>query len=109
MLSGLQADAVSPTGAGLPDYWSTMGGIGVRLGMLGHQVEWRTFNGAVKIMTSSIGVFAYMMVGPDDERTCEWCGEHIGREYRQGQFMPELPKHPNCRHYWDIKYLGEKR
>ncbi|MCJ7574332.1 hypothetical protein MUO93_08745 [Candidatus Bathyarchaeota archaeon] len=102
-------DAVPLTGAGLPDYWSTMGGIGVRLGMLGHQIEWGTFNGAVRITASSIGVFNFKMIGPDDERTCEWCGEHIGRVYRTGHFMPDLPKHVNCRHFWDLEYVGKKR
>ena len=84
-----------------------MGGIGVRLEAFGHQLQWRTFNNSVKIITSSIGVFDFMMVGPVDERTCLWCGEHNGHVYRMGQFMPDLPKHPNCRHYWDIKYIGE--
>ena len=103
------SDAVPPEGAGLPDYWSTMGGVGIRLGMFAHQIEYGLFNKAVKITTSSIGIFDFLMIGPDDERTCQWCGEHIGRVYRQGQFMPDLPKHPNCRHFWDIKYVGEKK
>jgi len=45
----------------------------------------------------------------DDELTCEWCGEHIGRVYRMGQFMPDLPKHVNCWHFWDLEYVGEKK
>ena len=49
------------------------------------------------------------MIGPDDERTCDWCGEHIGRVYRMGRFMPDLPKHIGCRHFWDIAYVGEKK
>jgi len=108
MLSRPRSDAVPPTGAGLPDYWSTMGGIDMRLEMLGHQIEWGTFNNAAKITASSIGVFNFMMIGPDDEKTCQWCSEHIGRVYRLGQFMPNLPKHVYCRHYWDLEYLGEK-
>lgn len=103
------SDAVlSPTGVGLPGYWSTMGGVGVRLEMFGHQLEWGLFNKAVRITASKIGVFNFKMIGPDDERTCEWCGEHLGRVYRQGRFMPSLPKHPNCRHFWDIEYIGER-
>jgi len=86
-----------------------MGGIGVRLEMLGHQIEYGTFNMSVKIMATSVGIFNFKMIGPDDELTCEWCGEHMGRVYRMGQFMPDLPKHPNCRHFWDLEYLGEKR
>jgi hypothetical protein len=88
-------------------YWSTMGGIGVRLKMFGQQIEYSTFNKSVVITASSIGRFNFMMIGPEDERTCEWCNEHLGRVYRMGQFMPDLPKHPNCRHFWDIEYLGE--
>jgi len=111
MPSRLLSDAVPPTGAGLPDYWSTMGGIGVRLEMFGEQLEWGTFNNAVKITASSIGVFNFMIVGPgpSDPKTCDWCAEHWGQVYRQGQFMPQLPKHPWCRHWFDIEYLGEKK
>ncbi len=89
-----------------------MGGIGIRLGMLGHQVQWKTFNQAVKIIASSIGEFRYKIIGyPTDigPNTCEWCEEHVGREYKQNWFMPNLPKHPNCRHYWDIMFVGEKK
>ena len=89
------------------EYWSSMGGIGVRLEMFGHQLQWGVFNRAVLITASRVGVFNYRMIGPDDERTCEWCGEHLGRVYRQGRFMPRLPKHPYCRHFWDIEYVGE--
>jgi hypothetical protein len=90
-----------------------MGGIGIRLEMLGHQIEYGTFNNAVKITSSAIGVFNFKMIGETGltakgNPMCEWCGEHIGRVYRLGQFMPDLPKHPNCRHFWDIEYLGER-
>ena len=93
----------------MSDYWSTMGGIGVRLEMLGHQIEYSTFSRAIIITASSIGRFDFKMIGPDDERTCNWCGEHIGRVYRMGRFMPDLPKHIGCRHFWDIAYVGEKK
>ena len=104
-----QSDAVPPTGAGVPDYWSTMGGVAMRLEMLGNQIEYGTFNGAVKIVASSIGVFDFMMVGEITPTSCEWCEQHVGRIYRLGQFMPNLPKHPHCAHWWDIRYVGEKR
>jgi len=48
-----------------------MGGIGVRLEMFGHRIEWRTFKSIV-ITASRIWVFNFKMIGPDDERTCEW-------------------------------------
>lgn len=102
------SDAIPPTGAGLPDYWTTMGGIGMRLEMLGHQIEYGTFNNAVIITSSTIGVFNFKMIGPRGPHTCEWCDQHIGRVYRQGQFMPDLPKHPNCVHFWDLAYQGER-
>ena len=94
---------------GLDEYWSEMGGIYVRLDMFGHQLEWMTYNTAVRITASSVGVFNLKMVGPLDERTCEWCEEHVGRVYQSNRgFIPMLPKHPNCRHWWDIEYLREK-
>lgn len=94
---------------GLDEYWSEMGGIFVRLEMFGEQLQYKTYNQAVVITASTVGIFNLKMVGPLDERTCDWCAEHVGRVYRSNQgFMPILPKHPNCRHWWDIEYLGEK-
>jgi hypothetical protein len=114
MLPQQRSDAEPPTGAGLPDYWSTMGGIYIRLEQFGHQIHWGTFNNAIKVITSSIGVFDFEMVESPAEHAlhksrCAWCEEHLGRIYRSGMFMPNLPKHPLCCHYWDIKYVGEKR
>lgn len=86
-----------------------MGGIAVRLEMLGHQIQYSTYNRAIVITASSIGVFDFKMIGPDDERTCDWCAEHIDRVYRMGMFMPDLPKHIGCRHFWDIAYVGERK
>ena len=90
------------------EYWVSQGGIGVRLEMLGYQIEWSTFNRAVIITGSRIGAFHFKMIGPMDEKTCIWCGEHLGRVYRMGRFMPDLPKHVNCRHFWDIAYQGQR-
>ncbi|MCJ7573447.1 hypothetical protein MUO93_04185 [Candidatus Bathyarchaeota archaeon] len=61
------------------------------------------------ITASRIGVFNFKMIGPDDERICDWCAEHLNRIYGMGIFMPDLPKHPYCRHFWDIAYVGEKK
>ena len=52
------------------EYWTSQGGIGVRLEMLGHQIEWSTFNKSVIITGSRIGAFHFKMIGPMDEKTC---------------------------------------
>jgi len=77
--------------------------------MFGHQLEWGTFNNAVRITASSIGIFDMIIVGEITPTSCDWCNEHVGRVYRSNRgFMPQLPKHPHCSHYWDISYVGEK-
>jgi hypothetical protein len=72
--------------------------------MLGHQIEYGAFNKAIQITASSVGIFTFEIIGPDDEKTCNWCAEMLGRVYRRGQFMPQLPKHPWCRHWFDIVF-----
>ncbi len=31
---------------------------------------------------------------------------HVGQTYHRGQFMPYLPKHPHCEHYYQISRVG---
>ncbi len=70
--------------------------------MLADAVEYRTFNRAVQVTGSALGIRKFRVAGMIDAKTCGWCAEHNDQVYVFGQFMPDLPKHPNCRHYWDV-------
>jgi hypothetical protein len=89
------------------DYWLTAEGIDDRIEMLGSNITWRTFNGAIHVIGKNLGIKEFAIVGPIDEKTCEWCGNHVNRTYLVGQFMPMLPHHPNCRHIYDPVELVE--
>ena len=89
------------------DYWSSQDGIYERLNMLGETVVWDYFNGAVKVSANAFDIRQLQITGPLDERICEYCeglydenGE--GKVYMVWQFMPYLPAHPGCRHFWDV-------
>jgi len=100
---------LSDVGGEPQDYWSTMGGIGVRLEMFGHQLEWGTFNDSVRITASAVGIFDMKIIGAIIATSCAWCRENLGKVYRSNRgFLPKLPHHPNCGHWWDIAYVGEK-
>jgi len=71
--------------------------------MFAESLVWGEFNNAIiTISTSQLRVMEFQVMGPMDERTCEICAEHVGNVYRLGEFMIDLPAHPNCRHWWDI-------
>ena len=95
---------------GEPDYWNTMEGIGSRIEMFGHELEYGTFNNSIRISASAVGIFDMMIVGPTSGgNICEWCAEFVGRTYRSNRgFIPRVPHHPNCRHNWELFYVGEK-
>jgi hypothetical protein len=83
-------------------YWSSWEGITTRLEMLGDDITSGTYNDAIQVEASSLGIRAFRMAGPYGARTCDWCAEHLDQVYRLGQFMPRLPKHPHCPHNWDL-------
>lgn len=83
-------------------YWSTEKGIAVRLEMLGHEVHWGYFNNAVKVFASEIGIKKFKMVGEITVTSCAYCEHYVGHVYRLGQFMPDLPAHVFCKHWWDL-------
>jgi len=85
-----------------PDYWSSSDGIFFRLDMLTDAVETETFNEAVKVVGNTLGIKKFRVAGPLDFKMCYWCADHLDKVYTSGQFMPQLPKHPHCRHYWDV-------
>lgn len=88
--------------------WLTEKGIIERLGMLANEVKFGTFNNSLKIAATSFGLTDLKFSGPgrSDPKICSYCAQYVGVVYHRGQFMPELPAHPNCRHYWDIIRAG---
>jgi hypothetical protein len=88
------------------NYWLTEDGILARLGMLSEDVQLGTFNNAVKIYGTALGVTDFVISGDVGPNSCLWCIDHIGQSYHRGQFMPDLPKHINCIHFYDIERIG---
>jgi hypothetical protein len=73
--------------------------------MLAEAVTWRTINGAIQVYGSEAGVDDFEWVTQYDEvNPCDYCDSQSGRRYRRGQFMPEIPAHPNCRCFWDVHF-----
>jgi len=84
-------------------FWTTAAGILARLAMFAESLEWGSFNEAIiKISTSQLRNVEFQMMGPTTGNICELCDENVGKVFRLGEFMIDLPAHPNCRHWWDI-------
>jgi len=88
-------------------YWQTMEGILERIDLLADYVQLGTFNHTVLVHSTAVGATHMQIKGGVGPNTCEWCGLHNGKVYRIGMFMPTLPKHPNCIHWYDILRIGE--
>ena len=84
------------------EFWSSSKGLRLRLGYLAEQITLGTYNRAIQVESSVIGINYFVIVGGLILTSCEWCEEHLNRVYRRGQFMPRLPHHPNCIHSWDV-------
>jgi hypothetical protein len=84
------------------DYWSTPEGIQVRLDFLGHDVVWSSYNEASQITLRELGASWVEWVTEITPRTCDYCDRQSGRRYHLGQFVPKLPRHPNCRCWWQL-------
>ncbi len=85
------------------DFWQAPEGILARFGMLADDVQLGTFNDSVKVFGTAMGVAFFQISGSLKHTSCQWCINHVGNVYRQGQFMPDLPRHPGCNHYYDIQ------
>jgi hypothetical protein len=103
-MSQLSMDLITELDAvpGMEGYWSSEDGILIRLEMLGEAVVYGTYNHAVQISANAFGITHLQIAGPAGGPICDWCEEYLDRLYRVGQFMPELPHHPRCRHFWDV-------
>ena len=90
------------------DYWLSPAGIEERLVMLADTVKWSTFNNALKVYGTAVGVTDWKIAGGLKPGSCEWCKDHVGRIYHRGQFLPILPKHLGCPHFLDPLRIGAK-
>ncbi len=89
------------------NYWETQDGILDRFSMLAEDVQLSTFNGAVKVYGIALGVTDFVISGDLKATSCEWCTNHVGVVYHRGRFMPDLPRHQFCPHFYDILRIGE--
>ena len=87
-------------------YWQSAEGILDRFSMLAEDVQLSIFNGAVKIFGNDLGVTDFIISGNLRPTSCEWCINHVGVIYHRGRFMPDLPRHPGCPHFYDILRVG---
>ena len=83
-------------------YWQSPEGILDRFSMLAEDVQLSSFNGAVKFYGTALGVTDFVISGDLKATSCSWCVGHVGVVYRRGMFMPSLPRHPGCPHFYDI-------
>ena len=75
----------------------------VRLADIGDVIDVRRLpTGALQVYASIFERIEFEWVTQIDERSCDYCDSQSGRIYRFGQFMPEIPAHPNCRCYWRL-------
>ncbi len=81
------------------EYWKSNAGIIERINMIGEDFTFRTYNNALAAYGSHVFSSMQWMGYPD---ACEKCAPYIGRTYRSGQYIPKLPKHPNCRCTWKL-------
>ncbi len=87
----------------VPNYWETPEGIFDRFGMLAEDIEFGSFNNAVKVYGTALGVTDFTVSGNLGATSCSWCQNHVGVKYHLGQFMPDLPRHPHCIHYYGVE------
>lgn len=86
------------------DYWTSEKGILLRLDMMAEFIVWRTVNNALQIYGSEAGAKYFRWVAELDDRVCPYCESQHDRQFRLGQFMPNLPVHPGCRCFWDVGF-----
>jgi len=93
----------------MPGFWESIEGVIMRLALLADNIIWGDFNEAIiQISTSQLRALDFQVMGPLDEITCPICAPQVGTVQRLGEFMIELPAHPNCRHWWDIYQPGQE-
>jgi len=81
-------------------------GILDRIGLIADDVRLGTFNNATKVYGTAVGITDFTVSGELVPNSCAWCQLHVGQTYHRGMFMPQLPKHPNCLHFYDLGRVG---
>jgi hypothetical protein len=66
------------------NYWETQDGILERFSMLAEDVQLSSFNGAVKVYGTALGVTDFVISGNLKTTSCEWCIGHVGVVYHRG-------------------------
>ena len=92
----------------MAEYWLSGEGILERIGLLADDIRLGTFNNATKVYGTAVGVTDFRVSGDLISTSCGWCRMHVGNVYHYGMFMPSLPKHPNCQHFYDIYRVGSE-
>ena len=87
-------------------FWETKKGLLERIGLMADQIQLGTFNNAVLMFGTAVGATDFVISGDLIPTSCAWCIMHVGQTYHRGQFMPALPKHPHCPHYYMIGRIG---
>ena len=87
-------------------FWNSEEGLLERIGLLGDQIQFGTYNGALKVIATSVGATDLRISGSLSKNSCDWCKLHVGQTYHRGQFTPELPKHPGCPHFYEVERTG---
>ena len=87
------------------EFWNSKEGLTERLGLLADHIQLGTYNNAVKVYATALGATDFTITGSLTKNSCSWCVMHVGQTYHRGQFMPELPKHPHCPHYYEVERI----
>jgi hypothetical protein len=86
------------------EFWLSEQGLDVRLQDLAEAVTWETFNDMTQLTGNEEHAKAFEWVTEISPETCDYCDGQSGRRYRIGQFLPQIPSHPNCRCHWDVLF-----
>jgi hypothetical protein len=86
------------------DFWSTNEGLYVRIEDLAESMTWQVINESLKVLGTQAGATEFEWITEVDERSCDYCDSQSGRRYKRGQFVPNIPVHPNCRCHWDVHF-----
>ena len=89
-------------------FWESEAGLLERAGLLADKIQLGTYNLATLIFGKNAGADGFQISGELGPNSCQWCIMHLGQVYPRGQFMPTLPKHHHCVHYYIPVKLGEK-
>jgi hypothetical protein len=87
-------------------FWETEAGLLERAALLGDKIQLGAYNLATKLFGFNAGADGFQISGELGPNSCQWCIMHVGKVYPAGQFLPSLPKHPHCVHYYVPVKLG---